>query len=250
MQNLLNLPTPTPGIKGLKSFSDTIESYIRELEGIGRYQKSYGSLLIPLILNKVPCFVRQNITRDHRNDDWDISSLRKAIQKEICIQEADPIETDIIPTASIVTETTHKRWRPTGSEGNEYIHALTTNGLHRIHIILEELNGTLRYADYSIFHVGDESTKYLLNVTGYSGNAGDCLDSDDISGRANGMKFTTKDQDYDRWSLNCAATYKGGWWYSKCDYCDLNGKYGIHGPSWYLDLHGLVKSSTMMITKV
>ncbi|XP_063404398.1 uncharacterized protein LOC134687869 [Mytilus trossulus] len=113
MQNLLNLPAPTPGIRGLKSFSDTIESNIRELEGMGRYQESYGSLLIPLILNKLPCFVRQNITRDHGNDDWDISSLRKAIKKEICIQEAanaNPIEIDIIPSASFVTATTNKRW--------------------------------------------------------------------------------------------------------------------------------------------
>ncbi|CAC5366109.1 unnamed protein product [Mytilus coruscus] len=91
---------------------------------MGRYQESYGSLLIPLILNKLPCFVRQNITRDHGNDDLDISSLRKAIKKEICIQEAanaNAIETDIIPTASFVTETTNKRWRSTGyrdSNGN------------------------------------------------------------------------------------------------------------------------------------
>ncbi|VDI67811.1 Hypothetical predicted protein [Mytilus galloprovincialis] len=106
---------------GLKSFSDTIESNIRELEGMGRYQESYGSLLLPLILNKLPCFVRQNITRDHGNDDWDISSLRKAIKKEICIQEAanaNPIETDIMPTASFVTETTNKRRKSAGSKNS------------------------------------------------------------------------------------------------------------------------------------
>lgn len=41
-----------------------------------------------------------------------------------------------------------------------------------VHFILEPFNDTVRYADYSIFHIDDESTKYLLNVTGYSGNAG------------------------------------------------------------------------------
>ncbi|CAC5364878.1 unnamed protein product [Mytilus coruscus] len=55
----------------------------------------------------------------HYSRPQDISSLCKAIKKEICIQEAanaNPIETDIIPTASFVTETTNKRWRSTGSK--------------------------------------------------------------------------------------------------------------------------------------
>lgn len=56
--------------------------------------------------------------------------------------------------------------------GNEYIHSLTTNGQHKLHISLEEKNGTVKYADYSSFHVSDEGTKYVLNVTNYSGNAG------------------------------------------------------------------------------
>ncbi|CAG2224290.1 Ryncolin-2,Angiopoietin-related protein 1,Ryncolin-1,Angiopoietin-1,Fibrinogen C domain-containing protein 1,Fibroleukin,Fibrinogen-like protein 1,Ficolin-2,Fibrinogen-like protein A,Ryncolin-3,Angiopoietin-related protein 2 [Mytilus edulis] len=124
--------------------------------------------------------------------------------------------------------------------GNEYIHAVTTNGLHKVHFILELSNGTVRYADYSIVHIGDESTKYSLNVTGYSGNAGDCLDSDGIHGRTNGMNFTTKDQDNDRYVFgNCAVDSEGGWWFSHCEYCDLNGKYG---PNWDRYLYNRVKN--------
>ncbi|XP_071128201.1 uncharacterized protein [Mytilus edulis] len=134
--------------------------------------------------------------------------------------------------------------------GNEYIHALTTNGLHRVHIILEKSNINVRYAEYASFLVGDESSKYVLNVTGYSGNAGDCLNSKDINGRANGMKFTTKDQDNDRSSSNCASTLKGGWWFSACEYCALNGQYGKYSPRWYYDFLGYAKTSIMMITKV
>lgn len=52
------------------------------------------------------------------------------------------------------------------------MHSLTTNGQHKLHISLEEKNGTVKYADYSSFHVSDEGTKYVLNVTNYSGNAG------------------------------------------------------------------------------
>ncbi|XP_063415184.1 angiopoietin-2-like [Mytilus trossulus] len=134
--------------------------------------------------------------------------------------------------------------------GNENIHSITKNGRHRVHIVLEQKNGTISYADYSIFYVGDESTKYLLNVTNYHGTAGDCLDSGHIDGRANEMKFSTTGQDNDMSSSDCAAQRKSGWWYSNCEHCDLNGKYGSYGPRWYLDLLGLVKSSIMMITKV
>lgn len=81
MQNLINLPAPTTRIKGLKSFTDTMKRYIRELEGIGQYQESSRSQLIPLILNKFPNLVKQNITRDHGDDDWDISSLQKSMAK-------------------------------------------------------------------------------------------------------------------------------------------------------------------------
>ena len=43
----------------------------------------------------------------------------------------------------------------------------------------------------------------------------------------NGRKFTTKDQDNDVSSVNC-ATYQaiqGAWWYADCRHSNLNGVY-------------------------
>ena len=44
--------------------------------------------------------------------------------------------------------------------------------------------------------------------------------------RQNGAQFYTKDHD----SNNCAATFKGGWWYENCHDSNLNGMYlrGAH----------------------
>nr|XP_039259040.1 microfibril-associated glycoprotein 4-like [Styela clava] len=104
--------------------------------------------------------------------------------------------------------------------GLENLHRLTSDGDFELRIDLEDWEGNKRYAKYSSFSIGSASTKYQLNVGGYSGNAGDSLNWH------NAMKFTTKDQDNDKYSGNCASIRgSGGWWFNICLYSNLNGKY-------------------------
>ena len=54
----------------------------------------------------------------------------------------------------------------------------------------------------------------------------------------NGMRFSTKDRDYDLWPKNCATEHSpGGWWYNGCHRANLNGIYGDpgywRGLNWY-----------------
>lgn len=44
-----------------------------------------------------------------------------------------------------------------------------------------------------------------------------------------GMRFTTKDRDGDHSENNCAAFYRGAWWYRNCHTSNLNGQY-LRGP--------------------
>ncbi|VDI59822.1 Hypothetical predicted protein [Mytilus galloprovincialis] len=102
MKALLDLPAPSYTLDSIRNFSDKSEVYIRGLESLGQCQDTYGSLLIPVMLGKLPITVKSNITRENGNDDWTLGNLRKAIQREISIQEASTngSESYDIPTAS------------------------------------------------------------------------------------------------------------------------------------------------------
>ncbi len=82
-----------------------------------------------------------------------------------------------------------------------------------------DLGTTVYYAQYSTFEVGSEQEKYKLLIGGYSGNAGDSMVPH------NGMKFSTYDRDNDASTTNenCAAKWKGAWWFERCHQVNLNG---------------------------
>ena len=117
--------------------------------------------------------------------------------------------------------------------GNDKIHRLTAARPSSLRVELEDWNGVRAYAKYGKFNIGDEQAKYRLQVSSYSGTAGDSLTSDH-----NNMAFSTKDTDNDRDSNHCALLHTGAWWYGTCYHSNLNGKYlgdkyDSRGVTWY-----------------
>ncbi|CAH3183136.1 unnamed protein product [Porites lobata] len=113
--------------------------------------------------------------------------------------------------------------------GLEKINRLSKTG-NRLRVELEDTTGKAVYAEYDMFAVTSERTKYKLSLGTYSGTAGDSLSAH------RGLPFTTQDQDNDRHkTVNCAVSHKGGWWYGSCHSSNLNGLY-LHGQhSSYAD---------------
>ncbi|XP_063436679.1 fibrinogen-like protein A [Mytilus trossulus] len=110
--------------------------------------------------------------------------------------------------------------------GNNKLNVLTSTGNYKLFIHLEDFEGNSRYAEYSKFSVGDATTNFILNIDGYSGDAGDEI------GNSNDMMFSTSDRDNDRdQNLNCAKDLRGGWWYYFCLRSNLNGRYS-KGNNW------------------
>jgi len=111
--------------------------------------------------------------------------------------------------------------------GNDLLHQLTQDGRYKLRADMQSrwlsTNYSVYYAEYSSFVVLSEADNYRMQVSGYSGNAGDALSYQ------NGRMFTTYDRDNDRWinnlfNDNCAVMTGGGFWYNDrgCAYAGVN----------------------------
>ncbi len=135
MQALLDLTSPTNSLVALQLFHDSVESHIRSLSSLGKSHETYGSLLVPIILGKLPTEIRRNLARDHGNDEWTIDKLQDAVLKEIRILEMG-IEHPLnkksslpIPTASFHTGSNRRPTRnPT--EGQKRLTCVYCKGPH------------------------------------------------------------------------------------------------------------------------
>ena len=123
------------------------------------------------------------------------------------------------------------------------------NRRYKLRFDLQFVNLSWSFAEYSSFTVLSEADNYTLQVTGYSGNAGDALRHQD------GMMFTTYDRDNDPWTHsnsaynnNCAVAFGGGFWHNMCAWCSVNGVRGAF--KWYLPGTGYYElySSRMWLT--
>ncbi|XP_071168007.1 fibrinogen-like protein A [Mytilus edulis] len=120
--------------------------------------------------------------------------------------------------------------------GNKYLNLLTSSGLYKLRVELVDTNGIMYFAEYSTFAVGDATSRYILTINGYSGNAGNYMSYN------NGYPFSTYDRDYDSWNDNCADS-DGAWWHVSCSYIHLNQDY-IKQLRWYPDY--FIKSEMMI----
>ena len=59
--------------------------------------------------------------------------------------------------------------------GNSYLSQLTGSHSYKLRVILTDTEGQSKYADYSHFKVDGLDFKYSLDISGYSGTAGNYL---------------------------------------------------------------------------
>src|SRR6218665_2428510 len=117
--------------------------------------------------------------------------------------------------------------------GNEKLYQLLSSGNWKLRVEVQS-NDTGKWysAEYDSFRLSNEASKYVINVAGYTGDAGDAFNvASNIYWRTNGMKFTTIDNDNDNLSNDNCASGVGGWWWNYCGTSCLNS-YKTAGNSW------------------
>ena len=87
MQALVNTPKPVNTLPSLRLFHDTVESHIRGLTALDKREDSYGALLVPIIVGKLPPETRRNLARAHTDPEWTVTDLQDGILLEIQILE-------------------------------------------------------------------------------------------------------------------------------------------------------------------
>ena len=114
--------------------------------------------------------------------------------------------------------------------GLEEIHCLTQRGQWEMRVDYQLNNKTWSYLHYNQFSIGSASEEYPLTVGGFTGEGDDWFNhSTDPS---NGMKFSTLDNDNDKWGRgNCAASWNSGWWYHSCYHININNQPPYIGAS-------------------
>ena len=104
--------------------------------------------------------------------------------------------------------------------GISAIHCLTQRGQWEMRVDYQKNDKTWSYLHYNQFSVGSASEEYPLTVGGFTGVGNDRFNQPPYP--HNGMNFSTPDNDNDKWSSNCAANYKSGWWYNNCYHININ----------------------------
>ena len=133
---LIELPGPTNELSSLQLFHDTTENHIRGLASLGVSKESYSTILVPIILGKLPVPIRRNLARDHNELRWTLDDLQAAVVKEIRILESGLYNNDSSSSLSTRTHATAsfhaaiKGERHQNSTGKKKIYCVYCKGKH------------------------------------------------------------------------------------------------------------------------
>ena len=89
MEVRLNLEAVTGehDLKGLRSLQNEVEASVRSLKALGVNSKSYGTMLTPVLLTKLPPSIRLIVSRKISDADLNLETLQTALEEELVARE-------------------------------------------------------------------------------------------------------------------------------------------------------------------
>ena len=100
MEDLLQVEgvTSSQNVRALRQLFDHVSSHVRSLKSLGVEPKSYGSLLCPVLLTKLPAELQLLISRKVTDADWNLEPLMGAIEEEVVARERLSVNQSHPPT--------------------------------------------------------------------------------------------------------------------------------------------------------
>jgi hypothetical protein len=89
MESLMNLESchGQSDTKHLRKLYDSVETQVRGLKALGVTAESYGGLLAPILLTKLPAEIRLIVSRGLSEEDWDLVRMLEIIEAELIARE-------------------------------------------------------------------------------------------------------------------------------------------------------------------
>ena len=110
--------------------------------------------------------------------------------------------------------------------GLDEMHKLTKSGRYGLELAIELAADSYEFVNWPLLVIGNEASKYEATISSDDGvvyakgrNAG----GNYYFVSQNGLRFSSRDLDYDTWSGTSCATHSSygdytGWWYSSCSW--------------------------------
>ena len=93
----LNAVSSQHNLKGMRHLFDLVESHVRGLKSLGILPEAYVSWLSSVVMNKLPSEFRSIISRDVKDDEWDLNALMMFMECEIDARERAATGPSVLP---------------------------------------------------------------------------------------------------------------------------------------------------------
>ena len=96
MLNIRSVPSCTD-VKGLRRLFDQVSSHVRSLKSLDVGSETYGSLLCPVLVAKLPSELQLIVSRKLSEEDWNLDKLLHIIKEEVVACERVSVTQTVKP---------------------------------------------------------------------------------------------------------------------------------------------------------
>ena len=122
----LNSVSAMADIKKIRQIHDQVEIHVRGLQAQGVDSVQYGTLLIPIMMAKIPEDLRLILSRQFSGENWNLDELLKALKTELEARERCASSSVGISSRSTQVNPPLPRWKGEEAEGNPTAAALAS----------------------------------------------------------------------------------------------------------------------------